>query len=68
MCCIKAQPIGSLREVAYDFRKVWFSDKADKIRESIKKGECHCPLANAAYTNMLLNPKSMCKAGINLLR
>lgn len=52
-CCIKAKPVGNLRDVDYDFKKVWFSSRAYKQRESIKKKECYCPLANAHYTNML---------------
>ena len=67
MCCIKAESIGNLREVDYDFKKVWFSEKAKILRQSIKKGECYCPLANASYTNMLHNPKTLSRAGWNLI-
>jgi MoaA/NifB/PqqE/SkfB family radical SAM enzyme len=55
-CCIKAESMGSLRDTDYDFRRVWFSDKAKRIRSSIKQGKCFCPLANASYTNMLFTP------------
>jgi MoaA/NifB/PqqE/SkfB family radical SAM enzyme len=58
-CCIRADPIGNLRDNEYDFKKLWFNEKAAKLRESIKKRECWCPLANAAYTNMLMNPTSL---------
>jgi MoaA/NifB/PqqE/SkfB family radical SAM enzyme len=58
-CCIRAEPLGNLRDVNYDFKKVWFSEKADKIRKSIKAGDCYCPLANACYTNMLCTFKSL---------
>jgi MoaA/NifB/PqqE/SkfB family radical SAM enzyme len=58
-CCIRAEPLGNLRDVDYDFKKVWFSEKADKIRKSIKAGDCYCPLANACYTNMLCTFKSL---------
>ena len=67
-CCIKADPIGNLRDANYDLKKIMFSDKAKSIRKSIKKGECFCPLANAGYTNMLLNFKSLCQVGLNLVR
>ena len=53
-CCIKAESLGNLRQVNYDFKKVWFSDKAQKIRKVIRQKKCFCPLANASYTNMLL--------------
>lgn len=62
-CCIRAEPMGNLRDVNYDFRKVWFSQKADKLRKSIKAGECYCPLANAFYTNMLCDFKTLAKVG-----
>ncbi len=54
-CCIKAEPMGDLRETSYKFRKIWFSSTMNKERRSIKHKECYCPLANASYTNMLMN-------------
>ncbi len=60
-CCIRASPIGNLRDYDYDFRKVWFTEKAAELRKSIKDKDCWCPLANAAYTNMLMNPKLLFK-------
>lgn len=54
-CCIKAQSMGSLRDNNYNFKHIWFSDKLRKERRSIKNKECHCPLANASYTNMLMH-------------
>jgi MoaA/NifB/PqqE/SkfB family radical SAM enzyme len=67
-CCIRAEPIGNLREAGYDFKKVWFSDKANKLRKSIKAGECYCPLANASYTNMLCDFKTLMKIGWKWIR
>lgn len=52
-CCIRAQSMGNLREHGYDFGAVWRSERANELRRSIKARECYCPLANAAYTNML---------------
>jgi len=68
MCCVKAQPIGSLRDSNYDLKNIWFSEKANAMRMSIRNGECYCPLANASYTNMLHNFRSLLHAGWNLLR
>ncbi len=51
--CIKAEKMGNLRDAGYDFKKIWTSKKAQKVRESIKMRLCFCPLANASYTNML---------------
>ena len=54
-CCIKAQSMGNLRDENYNFKKIWNNSKFDKERESIRNKECYCPLANASYTNMLMD-------------
>ncbi len=54
-CCIKADSMGNLRDNNYDFKKIWFGKKMNEERKSIKNKECYCPLANAAYTNMLMD-------------
>ncbi|KCZ70789.1 putative Fe-S oxidoreductase [Candidatus Methanoperedens nitroreducens] len=63
-CCIKADPIGNVREVDYDFKKVWFNSNAYKQRKSIKNKECYCPMANAHYTNMLCNLGTLVRVGM----
>jgi MoaA/NifB/PqqE/SkfB family radical SAM enzyme len=60
-CCIRAESMGNLREHNYDFGTVWRGGKADQLRRSIKAGECYCPLANAAYTNMLTHVPTVTK-------
>ncbi len=60
-CCVRADVMGNLRENSYDFRKIWHSADAARIRASIKHKECFCPLANASYTNILCSPTSMLK-------
>ena len=67
-CCIRAEPIGNLREVSYDLRQIWKSQRADELRDSIRRGECYCPLANAAYSSMLCDPPSLVKVGQHLLK
>jgi MoaA/NifB/PqqE/SkfB family radical SAM enzyme len=58
-CCIRAESVGNLREHNYDFRSAWMTSKANELRQSIKAGECHCPLANAAYTNMVCHTPTL---------
>ena len=60
-CCVRAESMGNLREHDYDFGEVWRTGKANELRRSIKAGECHCPLANAAYTNMLTHGPTVMK-------
>ncbi|NOQ22268.1 MAG: radical SAM protein [Candidatus Aegiribacteria sp.] len=45
-----------------DFQYIWRSRKAKNIRRSIRRGECACPLANQAYSNILLHPPSLIRA------
>ncbi len=52
-CCVRADNLGNLREVNYDFSAIWFGKKAEAVRRSIAAKECYCPLANASYTNLL---------------
>jgi hypothetical protein len=67
-CCIRAQSMGNLRDHGYDFGSVWRTGKADQLRRSIKAGECHCPLANAAYTNMLTHAPTVTKVATGVAR
>jgi len=62
-CCIRAESMGNLRQTNFDFDAVWRSRKADALRASIRRGECHCPLANAAYSSMLCDPASLTRVG-----
>jgi MoaA/NifB/PqqE/SkfB family radical SAM enzyme len=56
-CCVLgySRPIGNLREHEYDFKRIWFSERARGIRRYIKDGNCSCPLANAWYTSAFCN-------------
>jgi MoaA/NifB/PqqE/SkfB family radical SAM enzyme len=65
-CCVEANTILNLRDVGYDFRRVWFSGAAEQARKRIRNGECHCPLANASYTNMLMHPPTLVRVGARL--
>jgi len=62
-CCTRANPLGNLRKNGYDFRAIWRSDAAREERRSIKAKECACPLANAAYTSILMDPRSLLRVG-----
>jgi len=61
-------PLGNLRESDYDFKKIWHSKKAEKVREYIRTDtNYYCPIANVAYTNILMNNKAMIKVLKNML-
>lgn len=67
-CCIRADVMGNLRENGYNFREIWQSAEAARIRNSIKRKECYCPLANAGYTNILCSPTTMLKVLRHVLK
>ena len=67
-CCTRAEPMGNLRDTGFNFNQVWRSRRADEMRESIRRGECSCPLANAAYTSMLCDPSSVARVGVYWLK
>jgi MoaA/NifB/PqqE/SkfB family radical SAM enzyme len=67
-CCIRAESVGNLRDYDYDFRAAWTTAKANEVRKSIKAGECYCPLANAAYTNMLCHTPTVARVAVDVVR
>jgi MoaA/NifB/PqqE/SkfB family radical SAM enzyme len=66
-CCVRAEVMGNLRQVGYDFRRVWSSHEARLFRASVRANQCACPLANAAYVNMLFSPSSLARVVFSYL-
>ncbi len=66
-CCVLARPMGNLREKGYDFARVWECEHADRLRAFIRENRCYCPMANAAYTNMLLHPATLARVLVRRL-
>jgi len=66
-CCVRADNLGNLRDYDYDFKKIWFGDKIKEVRRSIAAKECYCPLANASYTNMLLDVPTLARVGTKVI-
>jgi hypothetical protein len=60
--------MGFLREQDYDFQEVWKSEQASKVRKYIKDGNCACPLANQAYSNILSHTRSLIKVLQNIVQ
>jgi MoaA/NifB/PqqE/SkfB family radical SAM enzyme len=63
-CCVHGyfSQMGNLRDYGYDFKKLWHSEKAAEVRKSIAAKECACPLANQAYSNIIMDPGMLMKA------
>lgn len=52
--CELLEKVGNIRENSFDI--VWNSTRANKMRDSIKRGECYCAHSGFQNTNVLLNP------------
>lgn len=66
-CCVRADDLGNLRDHDYDFKAIWFGEKIKAVRRSIRARECHCPLANAHYTNMLMDVPTSARVGLRVI-
>jgi len=67
-CCVLSRSFGNLRDVEFDFQKVWFSEAAEEFRTWMRERRCACPLANAAYTNMLAEPAAASRMAAGMVR
>jgi MoaA/NifB/PqqE/SkfB family radical SAM enzyme len=66
-CCVRADDLGNLRDYDYDFKRIWFGEDIKEVRRSIAAKECHCPLANASYTNMLMDVPTVSRVGTKVI-
>jgi MoaA/NifB/PqqE/SkfB family radical SAM enzyme len=55
-CELLGEKFGNIREWDYDFKKLWLSEKADRIRSQIKESRCFCTHENFITNNILFNP------------
>lgn len=60
-CELLDHKFGNVREVNYDFNKLWSSESADKIRNFIRKSKCACTHECLVNTNLIFNPKYLPK-------
>jgi len=54
--CELTKPIGNLKETDFDFYELWISDRANKMREQIKK--CFCTDSCSLLTGIEYDPTS----------
>jgi len=73
-CCVLgyAHSMGNIRQFDFDYEALYNSKQAQVVREYIKNRKCYCPLANQAYSNMLMSVRyffrifySYAKYGLN---
>jgi hypothetical protein len=53
--------LGNVRDVNYDFKKIWYSQKADETRKFIADTKCFCTYECFLTVNILFNPRMMPK-------
>ena len=51
--------LGNVREQGYDFKKIWFSQEAEKSRRFIRESKCFCTYECFLTINILFNPRMM---------
>jgi len=69
-CCTLGydKPMGNLRDYNYDFKQLWKSPAAQKVRTYIHEGHCNCPMANQTYSNILMHGPSLLRVLREILR
>jgi radical SAM protein with 4Fe4S-binding SPASM domain len=56
-CELLDKKMGNIRDFDYDFKKIWFSRKANYIREYIKRTKCYCTHECVLTNNILFTPR-----------
>ena len=69
-CCVLgyAHSMGNIRDYDFDYNALYNSQKAKEVRKYIKEGNCYCPLANQAYSNMIISLPSLFKMVWNFIK
>ncbi|MCK9615231.1 MAG: radical SAM protein [Candidatus Omnitrophica bacterium] len=65
--CEHTMPFGSLRESNYDFKKIWNSDKAKRIRKDLSDN-CFCTNEPQWWHPTILSNKRIVKHSIRLIK
>ena len=56
--CELREAVGNLRDVDYDFSKLWFSPEAERQRAAIKAKECHCTHSCFMSSSLVFDPRT----------
>ncbi len=55
--CELYKAFGNLKDFDYDFKALWFSEKASAIRDEIRNKACYCSHSCFQFVNILFNPR-----------
>lgn len=67
-CGVRCDTFGNLRDVDYQLPRLWRSPDARRVRRRIKAEQCQCTMANQAYLNLALDPRTPLRLARRLLR
>jgi MoaA/NifB/PqqE/SkfB family radical SAM enzyme len=57
-CGVRGAVLGELERFDYDLAALWRGPQARRTRREIARQRCSCPLANQAYVNAALDPRT----------
>jgi len=57
-CGVRGAVLGQLEAFDYDLAALWRGPQARRVRRQIAAERCSCPLANQAYVNAALDPRT----------
>lgn len=58
-CGTQGDVFGNLREENHDFRRIWFGEKAGRLRKRLKNADCFCVGSNITFQNMLFGMRQL---------
>jgi len=67
-CEMLNKKLGNLREVNYDFGKIWFSEETNKVTDWIKDTKCFCTHECNMTSNVLFSAKQWTKIPIEVMK
>jgi MoaA/NifB/PqqE/SkfB family radical SAM enzyme len=67
-CEILEENLGNLRDVDYDFKKIWFSERTEQVRRDIREGKCFCTFENFLTNSVLFTPKMLPKVALEWMK
>jgi MoaA/NifB/PqqE/SkfB family radical SAM enzyme len=67
-CELLDEKLGNLKEVDYDFRKIWHSERTESVRRMIRDTKCYCSYECFMTMSVLFTPQMMPKVFAEWLR
>ncbi len=67
-CELLDEKLGNLKEVDYDFRKIWHSERTESVRKMIRETKCYCSYECFMTMSVLFTPSMMPKVFAEWLR